>query len=127
MALVAIVISIALIQFIYFSILVGKARGTYGVDAPATSGDPTFECYHRVQQNTLEQLVVFIPAMIMFGMYIRPDIAAGIGAVYIIGRFIYLKAYVNDPKKRTIGFMLTLLPNVILILGGLYGAVMRVM
>ena len=127
MALVAIVIAIALIQFIYFSMLVGMARGKYGVDAPATSGDPTFECYHRVQQNTLEQLVVFLPAIMMFGMYIRADIAAGIGAVYIIGRFIYLKAYVADPKKRTVGFMLTFLPNIVLVFGGLYGAVMRVM
>ena len=38
MELVIIVISLALIEYIIFSMLVGKARGDYNVDAPATSG-----------------------------------------------------------------------------------------
>lgn len=124
MGLTAIVISLALIEYVIFTILVGKARGTYKIDAPAVTGDPKFECYYRVQQNTLEQLVLFIPGMMIFSSYVRADVAAGLGVVFIIGRFLYFKGYVKDPSKRGIGFLLTFLPNVILIIGGLIGAAM---
>ncbi len=63
----------------------------------------------------------------MFAQYFRADIAAGIGAVYIIGRFIYNAKYVADPKSRTIGFMLSWAPCIILVVGGLVGAVMNLM
>ena len=59
MELVAIVILLALIEYNIFGILVGRARAKYNVPAPATSGDPVFERYCRVHQNTLEQLMVF--------------------------------------------------------------------
>ncbi len=59
MELVAIVIAVALIEYSVFGMLVGKARGTYGIDAPAITGHPVFERYYRVQQNTLENLVLF--------------------------------------------------------------------
>lgn len=126
MELVAIVIGVALLEYSYFGLLVGKARGQYGIDAPATSGDPIFERYHRVQQNTLEQLVLIIPGMVMFASYVSVDVSAGLGVVYIIGRIIYLKSYVADPKKRSMGFALSWLPAIILVIGGLVGAVMRV-
>ncbi|MBT5074131.1 MAG: MAPEG family protein [Kordiimonadaceae bacterium] len=127
MELVAIVIGVALLEYSYFGLLVGKARGQYGIDAPATSGDPIFERYHRVQQNTLEQLILVIPGMVMFAYYVRADAAAALGAVYVIGRLIYLKSYVADPKKRSMGFALSWLPSVILVIGGLVGAVMKIM
>ena len=66
MELVTIVIALALIEYTVFGMLVGKARGKYGIDAPAISGNPIFERYYRVQQNTLEVLVLFIPGMWMF-------------------------------------------------------------
>ncbi len=127
MELIVIVIGVALLQYIYFSILVGKARGTYGVNAPACTGNEIFERYYRVQQNTMELLVPFIPGMIMFTRAYGADIAAGIGVVYIIGRFIYLKSYVADPGKRAMGFVLSMLPILVLIIGGLIGAVMKIM
>jgi len=118
MELVALVILVALIQYIYFSIMVGKARGTYGIDAPATIGNETFERYYRVQMNTLEMLVSIIPAMMIFAMNVRADVAAYAGMVYILGRFIYFKSYVGDPKKRTVGFLLSFLPILVLIVWG---------
>jgi len=126
MELVAIVIAVALIEYSYFGLLVGKARETYGINAPATSGDPIFERYYRVQENTLEQLIIFIPGMVMFANYVRADVAAGLGVIFIIGRLVYLKTYVADPKTRSIGFALSWLPSIILVIGGLVGAVMRV-
>ncbi|MBL4602126.1 MAG: MAPEG family protein [Emcibacteraceae bacterium] len=127
MELVTIVILVALIEYIFFGLLVGRARGTYGVNAPATSGDPTFECYHRVQQNTLEQLIVFIPGIIVFAQNVSIDVAVGLGVIYIIGRIVYLKSYVADPKKRSIGFVLSWLPGIIMVIGGLIGVIMNMM
>jgi uncharacterized MAPEG superfamily protein len=102
--------------------LVGKARGTYGVTAPAVSGNPIFERYYRVQQNTLEMLVLFIPGMFMFGHYVSADVAAGLGLIFVVGRFFYFRGYVADPRSRTLGFVLSFLPAQILVIGGLIGA-----
>lgn len=122
---VEIVIALALLQFIYFGLRVGAARGKYHVEAPAVSGHPMFERYFRVHMNTLEQLVVFVPAIWLFGAQISALWAAGIGVVFLLGRAIYLRDYVADPKKRSLGFALSMLPTLVLLLGGLGGAVYR--
>jgi uncharacterized MAPEG superfamily protein len=106
-----------------FGFRVARARGRYGVVAPAVAGNEIFERYFRVQQNTLEQLIAFLPALFVFSHYYSPLIAAGLGVVYLIGREIYAHTYVKDPKKRELGFIVTLLPLAILLLGGLFGAV----
>ena len=124
MELVIIIIALALIQYQVFGFLVGKARGTYNVPAPATIGDPIFERYNRVHQNTQESLMLFIPGMMMFGYYSNPNIAAGLGVIWIIGRILYLRSYVKEPKSRTLGFMLTFFPNIILVFGGAISASM---
>lgn len=123
MEFVAIVIVLALVQYFVFGMLVGKARGTYEVHAPAMSGHPIFERYYRVHQNTLEMIVMFIPAIVLFSYLVRPDIAAAIGAVYLVGRVIYLRAYVADPAKRGLGFMVSILPVLVLLLGSGIAAV----
>ena len=61
---------------------------------------------------------MFIPAMLMFGTYISAVWAAGLRVVFLVGRVLYLRAYVAYPPKRAIGFMLSWLPNVILLAGG---------
>ena len=123
MEFVAIVIVLALVQYFVFGMLVGKARGTYEVHAPAISGHPVFERYYRVHQNTLEMIVMFIPSIVLFSYLVRPDIAAAIGAVYLVGRVIYLRAYVADPAKRGLGFMVSMLPVLVLLLGSGVAAV----
>ena len=123
MAPVAIIVVLALLQYIYFSLQVGKARGTYVVSAPAVSGHPIFERHYRVQMNTLEQLIVFIPAVFLFGYYGNAMVAAALGAVYLVGRFLFASSYVADPAKRSLGFMLSFLPTVVLLVGGLLQAV----
>tara|TARA_R100001377_G_scaffold82100_1_gene62133 strand:+ start:2935 stop:3318 length:384 start_codon:yes stop_codon:yes gene_type:complete len=127
MEFVAIVIVLALVQYFAFGMLVGKARGTYEVHAPAISGHPVFERYYRVHQNTLEMIVMFIPSIVLFSYLVRPDIAAAIGAVYLIGRIIYLRAYVADPAKRGLGFMVSILPVLVLLLGSGVAAVISLL
>ena len=122
MQLVAIVITLALLQYFFFGILVGRARMKYNVPAPATSGDPIFERYNRVHGNTQESLMLFIPGMLFYGNYGSANIAAALGIIWIIGRFVYLRAYVKDPGSRGIGFALSALPNLFLVLGGAIAA-----
>ena len=119
---VAIVIVIALLEYVVFGALVGRARGRYGVKAPATSGHEVFERYFRVHYNTLELLVAFVPAMWLFGTYVSPTWAALLGLVFVAGRALYLLSYVKDPAKREIGFGLSVLPIGVLLIGALWGA-----
>ena len=127
MAEMAIVTIIMLVQFMYFSIEVGKMRQKHGVKAPLMSGHEEYERSNRVHQNTMEQLVVVIPAMWIFGQFFNPLYAAGLGAVYIVARLVYRAAYMKDPSGRTVGFSTGFLAMVALVLGGLIGAVMQLM
>jgi glutathione S-transferase len=123
MAYVDIVTALALIQFIVFGYKVGIARATYGVKAPATTGNEIFERHFRVQQNTLEQLIVFLPGLYLFSRYFNPPWAAALGVLYLIGREIYAAAYVANPAKRSAGYALTALPMIVLLAGAGLGAV----
>ena len=123
MEILAIVTILALGQYVYFSIQVGSYRGKYKVLAPAVSGSPEFERVFRVQQNTMEQLVVFVPALWIFGHLVRPAYAAGFGLVYIVGRFIYRAEYLKDPASRSPGFALSFLPSAVMLVWSLVVAV----
>ena len=122
MELVAVVIVLALLEFVAFGALVGRARGRYGVKAPATGGHEIFDRYFRVHYNTMEMLVVFVPAIWLFGLYVSPRWGAILGAIFIVGRILYLRGYVADPSKREFGFGLSVLPVVVLLVGALVGA-----
>jgi glutathione S-transferase len=123
MAYVLIVIVLALLQFTAFGIAVGRARHRYGVKAPAVTGHVIFERYMRVQMNTLEQLVVFLPAIWLFAQFISPRWAAILGAVYLAGRTLYFVSYVKNPQSRSLGFALTSLPTLVMLGGVLFEAV----
>lgn len=120
---VAIVSAVALLQFFWFGWQVGAARAKYNIPAPAVSGNDMFERHFRVQMNTQEQLLVFLPALWIFASFISPLWAAVLGAIFIVGRFVYASTYVRDPKSRSIGFGLTAIPNLLMLLGILIWAV----
>jgi hypothetical protein len=80
-----------------------------------------FERYFRVQMNTLEQLIVFIPSILLFAHYVEPRIAAALGLLFVIGRPWYFRQYVRDPSKRTAAFGVSFVPVVILLVGALIG------
>ena len=125
MEAVAIVTILALGQFIWFSIQVGSMRGKHGVKAPATAGHAEFERMFRVQQNTMEQLVAFVPALWIFAYLVNPLWGAGMGLVFIIGRFIYRSSYIKDPDARGMGFTITFVPTAVMLVWGLIVAVMN--
>ncbi len=124
MHLVDIVAIIALLQFFVFAALVGRARGKYGVKAPAVSGHEMFERAYRVQMNTLELLMLFVPALYIAARYWPAGQVASCGAVFILGRLLYQQAYMADPAKRGLGFLLSIGPCLILLVAGLVGAVL---
>lgn len=127
MDLVALVAGLALLEYAVFLFLCGQARGRFEVPAPATTGHPVYERYFRVQMNTIEQLVLFLPGLFGFAHYVSPSWAAGIGVVFLVGRALYARGYVADPARRGPGFLLTLGANLVLVLGAVVGAVLRLL
>ena len=122
MAWVDIVGLLSLVQLLVFGTMVALARGKYGVAAPATTGHPVFERHYRVQMNTVESLLVFLPALWLAAKYWSPAYAAVLGAVYLVGRTIYYFSYINDPSRRSAGYALSMGPAVILLVAALLGA-----
>lgn len=123
MTFVSVVALLALIEYMVISTLCGRARGTYKVDAPATTGHPVFERWYRVQQNTVEQLIVFIPALFLFARYASPAWAGWIGLLFVVGRAVYARGYVSDPAARGPGFVISFAANVLLVVGALLAAI----
>lgn len=122
MAIVHVVIALAVIEFFVFGALVGRARVKSGIDAPAMTGDAILERHIRVHYNTMEQLVAFIPAILLFATYVSTTAAAALGLLFVVARIMYFRAYIADPKKRGPGFGLSVLPTMIMLIGGLGGA-----
>lgn len=121
MEYVSIVVMLALLQYIYFSIEVGRARSRFDVPVPATSGNELFERYFRVQQNTGEQLLLFLPGIYACGFYASEVLATLLGLTFVLGRMLYFRGYTDRAKSRSLGFALGLLANVVMILAALFG------
>ncbi len=102
----------------------GRARGKHKIIAPATTGHPEFERKLRIQQNMLEQLIVFIPSLWIFSLTVQVLVGAALGLLFVIGRIIYSVSYASDPAKRGLGFGLGILPTAILLIGGLIGVIL---
>src|SRR6478735_4482636 len=112
---------LAVLQYLVFGSLVSRARGVYGIAAPAVTGSEQFERLYRVQMNTLELLVAFIPALYVAARYWPAPYVAALGVVYLAGRLLYWRAYVAA-KPRTLGFTLSLGPVAVLVLAALVSA-----
>ena len=115
---------IALLQFVFFGLLVSRARGQYGIRAPATTGNEMFERLYRVQMNTLELLVVFVPALYLAARYWPPAVVARVGAIYVVSRVVYWKSYIKDPESRSLGYGLSAFPALGLLFAALAGLVL---
>ena len=92
--------------------------------APATSGPEEFDRYFRVQMNTMEGLIQFLPSLWIFALFGNEQIGAVLGLIWIVGRILYALAYVKDPATRGRGFMIAGLSMLALQLGGLYFVIM---
>lgn len=118
---IALITLLTVVLMIVTAMLVGKARGTHGVKAPATTGHPDFERAYRVQANTLEAAVAFLPALWIAGSYSSANIAAVLGAVWLLGRVLYVTGYLKAAEKRGLGFMIAFLALAGLVGLGVWG------
>lgn len=121
------VIVLALIEYMVLGGIVGHARGKHGVRAPDCVGPDDFNRKFRVHQNTLEALVIFLPAIWICGRYLSPTIAAVLGLVWIVGRAMYARSYIKAPESRGPGAAICGFMNIFLVLGGLVGLVRQML
>jgi uncharacterized MAPEG superfamily protein len=122
MAAVTAIAMLALIEYLYFGVEVGRARARSGLAAPAVTGDPQFERVFRAHYNTLEQLVVFLPALFAAGYFVHEVYAVAAGLAFLVGRALYFRSYVADPTRRGPGMIVTMAANLALVIGALLGA-----
>jgi len=117
----------ALILYFVVTINVGRARFKHKVSPPQMTGNPDFERVLRVQQNTLEQMILFLPSLWLFSQFISPIWGAAIGAVWIIGRILFAWGYYQAAEKRAAGFGISTLATLALLGGSLTGIIMSLL
>jgi len=115
----ALVTLLAIAFYFFTTTRVAKARAKFGIKAPAITGNPDFERVFRGQMNTLEWMPIFLPSLWLFAIYISDPIAAVLGLVWIVGRFLYITGYAQAAEKRSMGFGVQFLAAAALWLGGL--------
>ncbi len=119
-------VTILMTLFYAFTLFrVGALRGKLGVKAPSCSGPPEFERAYRVQMNTLEQMAIILPLFWVATFYplLPPIVVPIIGVVWIIGRILYMQAYMADPDKRAAGMATCMLCNVALLVLAVGGVI----
>ncbi len=119
------IILTALVQYIIFTARTGFSRNKYQVNAPNVTGNEQWECILRVQQNTMEQLVIFIPAMLIFATYVSAKWVLIPGILFIIGRQVYSHLYTSKPASRGPGMILSFFSNIALVLGSIIAIVIN--
>ena len=114
----ALITVLSLMVYLWQGQRVGSARGRLGVAAPATTGHPEFERHFRVQANTLEGLIVFLPSLWLFAIYTGWEwVAAALGLIWIVGRILYTTGYAKEAGARSLGFGIQILATLVLLLG----------
>jgi len=109
MLLTALVSLLAILIAIGTAILVARVRRTTGIFPPAMSGDPRVERALRVQGNTVESFIVFLPALWLAALYFQGWIPPIIGLVWCVGRIVYAAGYIADANRRHVGFLICIL------------------
>lgn len=126
MQYVELVAILAVLQFFFFGFMTGQSRRESGLKAPAISGSESFERMYRVQTNTMETLVAFLPSLLIASKYWSPLLVSVLGVIYLIGRFLYWQAYVKEPSKRAVGFLVSVIPTLILMLLSIAGVLIAI-
>src|ERR1700741_2918324 len=115
----ALVSLLAILFYFFTSARVARARAKYKIAAPAITGNADFERVFRVQMNTLEWMPIFLPSLWLFAIYVSDAFAGMLGAIWIIGRVLYVIGYSKATEKRGPGFAVQFLAAAALWLGAL--------
>jgi len=127
LALPGLVTCVALLVYLGLTMNVGRARVKFNVPAPAVSGNPDFERVVRVQQNTVEQIILFLPSLWMCSILFSAKVAAILGGTWCLGRILYAIGYYSAANKRGPGFGITFLSSLGLLGCAAVGAVQLMM
>jgi glutathione S-transferase len=106
---------------------VGRARGKFKIDAPAITGNPEFERIFRVQMNTQESALMFLPALWLYAAFMSEIWAAVFGVVWLAARVWYAIAYQQAAGKRGPAFVLSIIAITLLAGGAAWGVVRTVL
>lgn len=123
MLLVSLVTCLILLLFLFTLVKVGRARAQFKIAPPQVDGPEEFQRIVRVQYNTLEQLVLFLPSMWLFAYFVHPLVAAILGILWLIARIYYAVSYYKDASKRLAGFVMGVLIALITLLGAMIGII----
>lgn len=117
----ALVVALTVLLLVLATGMVGRARGRYGVKAPATAGHPDFERVFRMQMNTVESTVAFLPCLWLATQYFSPLFAGIAGLVWVAARVWYAFAYAEAANKRGMAFIIAAAAAGSLLAVGLWG------
>lgn len=112
---------LSLLFYLFVTMNSGRNRSKHNIVPPAVSGHEDYERAYRVQMNTLEHMMFFLPSLWLFAWSVSANWAAGIGLVWIVGRIIYATVYYRDPTKRGPGMLVTFAAQLTLFIGALIG------
>jgi glutathione S-transferase len=124
--LISAAVTILSVLFVFYTgMVVGQMRSKHKIDAPAVAGNPEFERAYRVQVNTLEQFVIFLPLLWLATTYFTtlPWLPAVMGLIWIVGRFMYMQGYIAEAGRRGTGFLVTILASAVLLILSIIGIV----
>lgn len=122
----AVVTLLVIALYFFLATRVAAARGKFGIQLPATTGNPDFERIYRVHINTLEWLPTFLVSLWLCAIYLDDRIAAGLGLVWIVGRLLYYAGYRQAVEKRLPGFLVQALTCVALFLAAAVGVIRHI-
>ena len=113
---------------LYYILDVASARRNTGVvDPVAGQKEPESLTVRRsVLQNTIEQLLLHSPSMLVLATYLRPDqlkLIPLLSCLFVVGRLWYRAGYIDPSNLRTNranGFALSIIPTGSVIAYNLY-------
>lgn len=117
----ALVTWLALALYFALAYKVGGARAKHKVMPPLTEGPDEFMRIWRVHQNTTENLMLFLPSLWLFALYLSPVWAAVLGLLWVLARLVYAMGYYQSAEKRLPGFIASILIVAVLLTGALWG------
>jgi glutathione S-transferase len=105
------------------AILVARTRHRFHVPPPAMTGAPEVERALRVQGNTVEQVLFFLPSLWMAVLYFGGWAPPILGLIWCLGRVLFAVGYMSAANRRGPGFMIGTLATIILVILAIIGIV----
>lgn len=85
-----------------------------------------FERLYRIQMNTLEHIIFFLPSLWLCAFYFSIPVASVLGLIWVIGRGWYAIGYFTTPSRPPVGFHIAMLASLLIFAGGAGGVCYRI-